>query len=426
MTDPSNTPEPAMPTEQTPRADLPLTRREARALERAAAAAGAGAAPAAAAPEPSSSVPPVDPAMNPVSNDAPTSNRVHGSEVGATAPDGLTSDPAAADPVTAEPAAVDPAAADPVTAEPATADPVAGEPATADPATRVARRSRPSVPALVRRTRDGARPSQSPRGTSGRSRLRAVSSRVRATTLPVLGVCAVMLFFTSNLTPASASDLGGSNIPTAGAAPMPTQTLAASLVVLTVSDRDAFGVTDAPPPPPPPEPEPVVTSKNFAGSTNPNRASSGAGTIVNSGTGDIRWPFPGTVVLSSGFGPRSAPCAACSSMHKGLDMTPGGGTPIGAAAAGVVRTSGMHGQFGQYAVIDHVIDGQRVSTLYAHMQIGSSPLVAGQTVQVGELVGKVGRSGVATGEHLHFEVLLGGSTQVDPKAWLDANAGRTL
>jgi hypothetical protein len=419
MTDPSNTPEPAMPAEQTPRADLPLTRREARALERAAAAA--------AAPEPSSSVPPTDPAMNPVSNDAPTSNRVHGSEVGATAPEGLTSDPAAADPVTAEPVTVDPAAVDPVTAEPATADPVAAEPATADPATRVARRSRPSVPALVRRPHDGARPSKSPRGTSGRSRLRAVSSRVRATTLPVLGVCAVMLFFTSNLTPASASDLGGSNIPTAGAAPMPTQTLAASLVVLTVSDRDAFGVTDAPPPPPPPpEPEPVVTSKNFAGSTNSNRASSGAGTIVNSGTGDIRWPFPGTVVLSSGFGPRSAPCAACSSMHKGLDMTPGGGTPIGAAAAGVVRTSGMHGQFGQYAVIDHVIDGQRVSTLYAHMQIGSSPLVAGQTVQVGELVGKVGRSGVATGEHLHFEVLLGGSTQVDPKAWLDANAGRTL
>ena len=400
MTDPSNTPESSTPTEQTPRADPPLTRREARALERAAAAGAAPAAAlAAAAPFPSPAAPPsepatadpsmTDPAMNPVSSDAPTSNRVHGSEVGATTPEGATA-----------------------------------EPATAEPATRVARRPRPSVPALLRRTRDAGGPS--PRATSGRSRLRAVSSRVRAATLPVLGVCAVMLFFTSNLTPASASDLGGSNIPTAGAAPMPTQTLAASLVVLTVSDRDAFGVTDAPPPPPPPEPEPVVTSKNVAGSASSNRASSGAGTIVNSGTGDIRWPFPGSVVLSSGFGPRSAPCAACSSMHMGLDMTPGGGTPIGAAAAGVVRTSGMHGQFGQYAVIDHVIDGQRVSTLYAHMQVGSSPLVAGQTVQVGELVGKVGRSGVATGEHLHFEVLLGGTTQVDPKAWLDANAGRTL
>ncbi|WP_156155643.1 M23 family metallopeptidase, partial [Frigoribacterium sp. MEB024] len=418
-------------------ADPPLTRREARALERAAAAGAApAAAPAAAAPFPSPAAPPsepavadpsmTDPAMNPVSSDAPTSNRVPGSELGATTPEGVAAEPATADP-----------AMNPVSNDAPTSNRVPGsevgatlpegataEPATAEPATRVARRPRPSVPALLRRTRDAGGPS--PRATSGRSRLRAVSSRVRAATLPVLGVCAVMLFFTSNLTPASASDLGGSNIPTAGAAPMPTQTLAASLVVLTVSDRDAFGVTDAPPPPPPPEPEPVVTSKNVAGSASSNRASSGAGTIVNSGTGDIRWPFPGSVVLSSGFGPRSAPCAACSSMHMGLDITPGGGTPIGAAAAGVVRTSGMHGQFGQYAVIDHVIDGQRVSTLYAHMQVGSSPLVAGQTVQVGELVGKVGRSGVATGEHLHFEVLLGGTTQVDPKAWLDANAGRTL
>ncbi|MGY3263880.1 M23 family metallopeptidase [Frigoribacterium sp. 2355] len=397
MTDPSNTRDPAVPTEptspveQTPGAAVPLTRREARALERAAAAAAdaGSAAPASATSSaapvsaPSSVAPATSPAMNPVSNDAPTSNRVHGSEAGATATE-------------------------------------------AAPTTSVARRPGPSVPAVLRRTREAGRPNPSPRATPGRSRLRAVSSRVRAATLPVLGVCAVMLFFTSNLTPASASDLGGSNIPTVGAAPMPTQTLAASLVVLTVSDRDAFGVTDAPPPPPPPEPEPVVTSKSVAGSTNSYRASSGAGTIVNSGIGDIRWPFPGSVVLSSGFGPRAAPCAACSSMHMGLDMTPGGGTPIGAAAAGVVRTSGMHGQFGQYAVIDHVIDGQRVSTLYAHMQIGSSPLVAGQTVQVGELVGKVGRSGVATGEHLHFEVLLGGTTQVDPKAWLEANAGRTL
>ncbi|NRD27792.1 M23 family metallopeptidase [Frigoribacterium sp. VKM Ac-2836] len=320
--------------------------------------------------------------------------------------------------------------------ERAAAAPAAAASAAAPSASAPSASAPPAAAPLVPVTKPGAtvsrvvspspRQGPSPRGRSGRSRLRAVSSRVRAATLPVLGVCAVMLFFTSNLTPASASDLGGSNIPTAGAAPMPTQTLAASLVVLTVSDRDAFGVTDAPPPPPPPEPEPVVTSKNLAGSTSSNRASSGGGTIVNSGTGDIRWPFPGTVVLSSGFGPRSAPCAACSSMHMGLDLTPGGGTPIGAAAAGVVRTSSMHGQFGQYAVIDHVIDGQRVSTLYAHMQVGSSPLVAGQTVQVGELVGKVGRSGVATGEHLHFEVLLGGTTQVDPKAWLDANAGRTL
>ena len=343
----------------------PLTRREALARERAAAAPAQAPAPAAA------------PASHPVSNEAPTSNRVHDSKPGASAV-----------------------------------------------AVRAGRRPAPPASRRPAPARTRGAGTAAPRT---RTRVRAAAAQARAAVLPVLGACAALLFFTSNLTPASASDLGGSGIPTSAAAPMPTQTLAASLVVLTVSERDGCGVTDAPPPPPPPEPEPVATSKTTGGTgAQSTRASSGAGTIVNSGTGDIRWPFPGTVVLSSGFGPRTAPCAACSSLHMGLDMTPGGGTPIGAAAAGVVRTSGMHGQFGQYAVIDHVIDGQRVSTLYAHMQVGSSPLVAGQSVAVGELVGKVGRSGVATGEHLHFEVLLGGTTQVDPKAWLDANAGRTL
>ena len=261
-----------------------------------------------------------------------------------------------------------------------------------------------------------------------RATMSKAARRLRAAAVPAVAFLASGLFFSSNVTPATASDLGGSVVQTSAAAPVPGQTLAASLVVLTVSERDAFVVKDAPPPPPPPPvvaPTPEKGTSN-ATSTRTGGVAAGGGTIVNTGTGDIRWPFPGTVVLSSGFGPRAAPCAACSSMHMGLDMTPGGGTPIGAVAAGTVRTSGMHAQFGQYAVIDHVIDGQKISTLYAHMIVGSSPLVVGQQVAVGELVGLVGRSGVATGEHLHFEVLIGGSTQVDPRAWLDANAGRTL
>ncbi|WP_148050084.1 M23 family metallopeptidase [Frigoribacterium sp. PhB107] len=277
-----------------------------------------------------------------------------------------------------------------------------------------------------------ARASSSSRTPSSPPVARATMSkaarRLRAAAVPAVAFLASGLFFSSNVTPATASDLGGSVVQTSAAAPVPGQTLAASLVVLTVSERDAFVVKDAPPPPPPPPvvaPTPEKGTSN-AKSTRTGGVAAGGGTIVNSGTGDIRWPFPGTVVLSSGFGPRAAPCAACSSMHMGLDMTPGGGTPIGAVAAGTVRTSGLHAQFGQYAVIDHVIDGQKVSTLYAHMIVGSSPLVVGQQVAVGELVGLVGRSGVATGEHLHFEVLIGGSTQVDPRAWLDANAGRTL
>ncbi|MCJ0701979.1 M23 family metallopeptidase [Frigoribacterium faeni] len=263
-----------------------------------------------------------------------------------------------------------------------------------------------------------------------------LARRAREAAVPAFALLAATLFFSSNVTPASASDLGGSGIPVSTAAPMTGQTMAASLVVLAVAERDSYGVTDPPPPPPPP---PVVKAPVVSDSGSSSRSSSsdavvgaaggvasGGGTVVNSGAGDIRWPFPGSVVLSSGFGPRSAPCAACSSMHMGLDMTPGGGTPIGAVAAGTVRTAGVHAQFGTYVVIDHVIDGGLVSTMYAHMRSGSSPMYVGQQVGVGELVGTVGRTGVATGEHLHFEVLMGGSTQIDPKAWLDANAGRTL
>jgi murein DD-endopeptidase MepM/ murein hydrolase activator NlpD len=313
--------------------------------------------------------------------------------------------------------------------------PVSSRPAPVSTPTPAAASTRATVAVRPRRVPVVAEPtraSSSSRASSTPPVARASASkaarRLRAAAVPALAFVASALFFSSNVTPATASDLGGSVVQTSAAAPVPGQTLAASLVVLTVSERDAFVVKDAPPPPPPP---PVVVPKtesrtSNATSTRSGGVAAGGGTIVNSGTGDIRWPFPGSVVLSSGFGPRAAPCAACSSMHMGLDMTPGSGTPIGAVAAGTVRTSGMHAQFGQYAVIDHVIDGQKISTLYAHMVVGSSPLVVGQQVAVGELVGLVGRSGVATGAHLHFEVLIGGSTQVDPRAWLDANAGRTL
>ena len=339
-------------------------------------------------------------------------------------------------PAVTSPAATVPAEAAPAaTAIPESAPAASAAPVSAASSCRATVAVHPRrVPVAAGATRaSSARASSTARDAAAKPdpRVRAskAARRLRAAAVPALAFVASALFFSSNVTPATASDLGGTVVQTSAAAPVPGQTLAASLVVLTVSERDAFVVKDAPPPPPPPPP--VVESETASGTSNATSTRSGGvaaggGTIVNSGTGDIRWPFPGTVVLSSGFGPRAAPCAACSSMHMGLDMTPGSGTPIGAVAAGTVRTSGLHAQFGQYAVIDHVIDGQKVSTLYAHMVVGSSPLVVGQQVAVGELVGLVGRSGVATGAHLHFEVLIGGSTQVDPRAWLDANAGRTL
>ncbi|MEZ5190528.1 MAG: M23 family metallopeptidase [Schumannella sp.] len=135
--------------------------------------------------------------------------------------------------------------------------------------------------------------------------------------------------------------------------------------------------------------------------------------------GPIRWPFPYPVPISSGFGERAAPCHACSSIHMGVDFTPGGGAPIYAVADGVVVESkdDAYG-FGNHVIIDHgnlLGDGNDIKTLYAHMQHGSTALKVGDEIHVGDFIGLVGMTGVATGNHLHFEVHVN-DVQVDPRS----------
>jgi murein DD-endopeptidase MepM/ murein hydrolase activator NlpD len=139
------------------------------------------------------------------------------------------------------------------------------------------------------------------------------------------------------------------------------------------------------------------------------------------GTGNIRWPFPTAVPISSGFGDRVAPCRYCSSDHKGVDFTPGNGAPIYVIADGVVTAAEYGGGYGQYVYIEHQINGQTIVTVYAHMQRGSSPLQVGEQVRVGDFIGLVGNTGTSTGPHLHFEVRINGE-YVDPFAWLKENA----
>ena len=138
-------------------------------------------------------------------------------------------------------------------------------------------------------------------------------------------------------------------------------------------------------------------------------------------SGSVRWPFPYATPISSGYGDRVAPCRGCSSHHNGVDFTPGSGTPIYAIADGVVTQSQFSGSFGQHVYMDHVINGQKVESIYGHMIGGSSPLVAGQTVKVGDLIGLVGSTGASTGAHLHLEIHVDGVV-LDPFAWLQANA----
>lgn len=136
--------------------------------------------------------------------------------------------------------------------------------------------------------------------------------------------------------------------------------------------------------------------------------SSTADTFVNDPTSSVQWPFTQGVPIRTWF----------SGNHTGLDINPGVGTPVQAIADGVViETGNPSGTYGVYAILEHTINGQKVTSLYAHMQEGSLAVDVGDTVTVGQLVGQVGSSGRSTGAHLHLSVRVEGEL-VDPYTWL--------
>lgn len=132
----------------------------------------------------------------------------------------------------------------------------------------------------------------------------------------------------------------------------------------------------------------------------------------------IQWPFIVGVAMSYGFGMRDG------RLHEGLDLLPGEGAPVQAIADGKVRiATESGGNYGVTVYIDHMIDGELVTSHYSHMQYGSLQVESGDTVKVGDIVGKVGNTGRSYGAHMHFELIVGGST-IDPMAWFTENAGR--
>ena len=138
--------------------------------------------------------------------------------------------------------------------------------------------------------------------------------------------------------------------------------------------------------------------------------------------GRIRWPFAISVPISDAYGARVAPCRGCSTMHRGVDFVPGDGSPISAIAAGTVTfTEVTNGGIGNQVQIEHELNGMTITSVYAGMRSNSSPLHVGDKVAVVDFVGLVGMTGVATGPHLHFELLINGD-HTDPFAWLKANA----
>ncbi len=142
-------------------------------------------------------------------------------------------------------------------------------------------------------------------------------------------------------------------------------------------------------------------------------------TRLRPGMRSLSWPLTGTLV-SSGYGPRRHPILGGSRRHAGVDLPAPTGTPVRAAAAGVVRYFGRNGSYGRFIRLDH---GFGLGTAYGHLRRYALGLRRNARVRRGEVIGYVGSSGLSTGPHLHYEVRINGRA-IDPLAVMPAVARR--
>lgn len=126
---------------------------------------------------------------------------------------------------------------------------------------------------------------------------------------------------------------------------------------------------------------------------------------------DLSEPVPGAEITSP-FGWRVHPILKRRRFHEGVDFGAPRGTPVLAAADGVIEEMRRHGHYGLYIRIRH---SDRVETAYAHMAHFRKGLHKGDHVHRGQIIATVGTSGWATGPHLYYEVIVDGN-RIDPMA----------
>lgn len=126
------------------------------------------------------------------------------------------------------------------------------------------------------------------------------------------------------------------------------------------------------------------------------------------------WPVNGP--LLSRFGERQDPFSGEGAFHTGVDISAPLGTPVHAAADGIVYHAEWAGAYGKMVIIDH---GNGMRTFYAHLS--RFEVVPGQEIRRGEILGFSGATGRVTAPHLHFEVRMGGSP-VNPYPYLKRSA----
>jgi murein DD-endopeptidase MepM/ murein hydrolase activator NlpD len=131
--------------------------------------------------------------------------------------------------------------------------------------------------------------------------------------------------------------------------------------------------------------------------------------------GTFIWPTDSTYVTSK-YGLRDQPTAGASTNHKAIDIGAASGTPIYAAADGQVVTATYNNGLGYYVSIEHDSD---TATRYSHMT--NYIVQPGEYVTQGQIIGYVGESGIATGSHLDYAVIVDGE-QVDPMQYYDSSA----
>jgi len=135
--------------------------------------------------------------------------------------------------------------------------------------------------------------------------------------------------------------------------------------------------------------------------------------IAGNGNMGLIFPLIGSAVTTSEFGWRMHPVIGSWLMHAGKDLAAPEGTPVVASLSGRVVMSGLAGGYGLAIEIEH--DNPRRRTLYGHLS--ELYVREGQVVRQGEVIGRVGSTGLSTGPHLHFELRLpqeGGWVAVDP------------
>lgn len=135
----------------------------------------------------------------------------------------------------------------------------------------------------------------------------------------------------------------------------------------------------------------------------------------------ILWPFASGLRVTDHYGPRFI--FGSNQFHTGQDFDMAYGTPVRAIADGIVTYVEDPGPMcGASISIDSNINGNQFSAVYCHNQVGSMPIKAGDSVKAGQVVGKVGLTGITTGPHLHLEVRVR-DQPIDPWPFLIQYAG---